>query len=85
MAKKRNVTPQRKALFPRLRQIREEQLGWEVTDILTRLPGGKPSIPSIYRLEQGRAIRVSNARRIFDVINTALNGKLDPSKELVVK
>lgn len=82
---KRKVSRQRKARFPRLREIREEQLGWEVTDILTRVPGGRPSIASIYRLEQGHAIRVSNARRVFDVVNAALNGKLDPSKELVVK
>jgi hypothetical protein len=82
---KRKITRLRKAHFPRLRQIREEQLGWEVTDILTRLPGGRPSIASIYRLEQGHAVRVSNARRIFDVLNAALNNKLDPSKELIVK
>lgn len=82
---KRKRAPQRKAQFPRLRQIREEQLGWEVPDILGRLPGGKPSIASIYRLEQGHAIRVSHARRIFDVVNAALNNKLDPSKELIIK
>ncbi len=28
-----------KARFPRLRQIRQEQLGWEIVDILSRLPG----------------------------------------------
>lgn len=76
---------QRKAKFRRLRQIREERLGWEVTDILSRLPGGKPSIASIYRLEQGQPIRVSSARRVFDVVNAALNNTLDPSKELEVK
>jgi hypothetical protein len=37
---------------------------------------------SIYRLEQGEAIRMSSARRVFDVINTALDKALDPSKEL---
>lgn len=82
---KRKATRTRKAQFPRLREIREEQLGWEVTDILSRLPGGRPSIASIYRLEQGQGIRVSSARRIFDIINAALNHKLDPSKELLVK
>jgi len=62
-----------KARFPRLRQIRQEQLGWEIVDILSRLPGNKPSISSIYRLEQGEAIRMSSARRVFDVVNAALN------------
>ena len=71
-----------KARFPRLRQIRQEQLGWEIVDILSRLPGNKPSMSSIYRLEQGEAIRMSSARRVFDVVNAALDQKLDPSKEL---
>jgi hypothetical protein len=71
-----------KARFPRLRQLRQEQLGWEIVDILSRLPGNKPSISSIYRLEQGEAIRVSGARRVFDVINAAMNSALDPAKEL---
>lgn len=71
-----------KARFPRLRQIRQEQLGWEIVDILARLPANKPSISSIYRLEQGEAIRMSSARRVFDVINAALDKKLDPAKEL---
>ena len=82
---KRARARQRMATFRRLRQIREEQLGWEATDILSRLPGGKPSIASIYRLEQGHVIRVSSARRVFDVVNAALNGALDPGKELKVK
>jgi hypothetical protein len=73
---------QLKAKFPRLRQIRQEQLGWEIVDILSRLPGNKPSMSSIYRLEQGEAIRMSSARRVFDVINAALDKNLDPSKEL---
>jgi hypothetical protein len=71
-----------KARFPRLRQIRQEQLGWEIVDILSRLPANKPSISSIYRLEQGEAIRMSSARRVFDVVNAALEKKLDPTKEL---
>ena len=71
-----------KARFPRLRQLRQEQLGWEIIDILSRLPGAKPSISSIYRLEQGDAIRMSSARRVFDVINGAMEHKLDASKEL---
>jgi hypothetical protein len=73
---------QLKAKFPRLRQIRQEQLGWEIVDILSKLPGNKPSMSSIYRLEQGEAIRMSSARRVFDVINAALDKNLDPSKEL---
>ena len=71
-----------KARFPRLRQLRQEQLGWEIVDILSRLPGSKPSISSIYRLEQGEAIRMPSARRVFDVVNDALDKKLDASKEL---
>ena len=79
---KRQRTRALKARFPRLRQLRQEQLGWEIVDILSRLPGNKPSISSIYRLEQGEAIRVSGARRVFDVINGAMNSTLDPAKEL---
>jgi hypothetical protein len=37
---------------------------------------------SIYRLEQGEAIRMSSARRVFDVVNAALDNALDPTKEL---
>ena len=73
------------ARFPRLQQIREAELGWNVTDIFIRLPGNRPSLPSIYRLERGEAIRMSNARRIFDVVNKALNYTLDPNKELEVR
>ena len=79
---KRSRTRLLKARFPRLRQIRQEQLGWEIVDILSRLPGNKPSISSLYRLEQGDAIRMSSARRVFDVINGALQNTLDVSKEL---
>lgn len=79
---KRSRAPVLKARFPRLRRIRQEQLGWEIVDILSRLPGSKPSISSIYRLEQGEAIRISSARRVFDVVNGALDNTLDASKEL---
>jgi len=82
---KRRIVRSQKALFPRLREIREEELGWEVVELVSRLPGHKPSASSIYRLEQGVAILASNARRIFDVINAALNNTLDASKELKVK
>jgi hypothetical protein len=75
---------QRLASFPRLRQLRED-LGWEASDIHSRLPGGKPSIPSIYRLEQGLAIRVASARRVFDVVNKGMNDRLDAGKELKVQ
>lgn len=70
----------RKAKFPRLRELRED-LGWEVTDIVGKL-GGRPSIATVYRLEQGIPIRVAHARKIFDVINK--EGKLDPKKELKI-
>ena len=82
---RRRIVRSQKALFPRLREIREEELGWEVVELVSRLPGHKPSASSIYRLEQGVAILASNARRIFDVINAALNNTLDASKELKVK
>jgi hypothetical protein len=72
------------AKFPRLRELRNE-LGWEVIDIATRLPGNRPSIASIYRLEQGQGLRVSNARRVFDLLNEALGGKLDLKKEIVME
>ena len=70
----------RKTKFPRLRQLRED-LGWEVMDIVAKV-AGKPSVASIYRLEQGQALRVSHTRRVFDVINEAHGGKLDAKKEL---
>jgi hypothetical protein len=69
-----------KARFPRLRQLRQEQLGWEIVDILSRLPGSKPSISSIYRLEQGEAIRMSSARRVFDVVNGGLRTNSTPAR-----
>lgn len=81
---KRPRTRQQKARFPRLREIREEMLGWEVAELVKRLPAYRPSASSIYRLEQGEAIRVTNARRVFDVVNAALNNTLDPKKELKV-
>jgi transcriptional regulator with XRE-family HTH domain len=68
----------RKATFKRLRKIRED-LGLEVADIAAKV-GGKPSIASIYRLEQGQAIRVAHARRVFDVVN--VDGKLKSEVEL---
>ena len=73
------------ARFPRLQQIREAELGWNVADIFTRLPGNRPSVASIYRLERGGAIRLSHARRVFDVVNAALDHTLDPNKELELK
>jgi hypothetical protein len=82
---KRRIARSQKALFPRLREIREEDLGWKVVELVSRLPGHKPSASSIYRLEQGLAIRASNARRVFDVVNAALNNTLDASKELQVE
>lgn len=82
---KRPRAAQMMARFPRLRQIRQELLGWEIVELLSRLPAGKPSIASIYRLEQGQAIRMTNARRVFNVVNAALNNTLDPAKELKVK
>ncbi len=36
---------------------REGQLGWDVAELVQKLPDGKPSVSSIYRLEQGGAIR----------------------------
>jgi hypothetical protein len=82
MAKKtRNV---RTATFPRMQEIRES-LGWEISDIVRKLPTDSPSASTIDRLEQGIGTRVSNARRVFDVFNAAMNGKLDPGKELVIE
>ena len=72
----------RMARFPRLRDIRERQLGWEVAELVAKLPENRPSISSIYRLEQGGAIRLPNVRRIFDVINQALGQTLDTDKEI---
>jgi len=49
------------------------------------MPEGKPSGSTIHRLEGGEPIRVTNARRVFDVVNAALNHTLDARKELKVK
>ena len=65
--------------------VKAQELGWEVSDIVNRLPGRRPGAASIYRLEQGVGIRITNARRVFNVVNAALNNTLDPSKELKVK
>jgi hypothetical protein len=75
----------RKAKFPRLKQIRKGRLGWSVSELFTRLPCGRPSPTSIYRLERGEAIRISAARRVFDVVNAALGGRLDHRKEIRVR
>src|ERR1051325_8963077 len=63
MSTRRIARPQ-KALFPRLREIREEELGWELVEVVSRLPGHKPSASSIYRLEQGVAMRASNVAHL---------------------
>jgi hypothetical protein len=60
-------------------------LGWEITDIVMRLPNRKPSIASTYRLERGFAIRVAHARRVFDVVNAALGHTLDAGTELEIE
>ena len=85
MAKARRTRQHLMALFPRLREIREQRLGWEVSDIVRRIPEGRPSGSTIHRLESGEPIRVTNARRVFDVVNAALNHTLDARKELKVK
>lgn len=72
------------ARFPRLREVRES-LGWEVSDLAAKLPDGKPSVSSVYRLEQGGEIRSPMARRVFDVVNKALGEKLEAAKELKTK
>lgn len=71
----------RKAKFLRLRELRED-LGWEVNELVAKL-GGRPSAATVYRLEQGQAIRVAHARKIFDIMNP--DGKLDPKKELEIE
>ena len=76
---------QRMARFPRLRQIRAELLGWEMMDIVTRLPERRPGLSTVYRLECGLAVRVSTARRVFDVVNAALGGTLDAREELEIE
>ena len=85
MAKRRSDRQPRHRLakFPRLREYRETRLGWEVTDLTSKLPNGRPSISSIYRLEQGFAIRFASAKRVFDVVNEALGGILKADQELV--
>jgi hypothetical protein len=73
------------ARFPRLRQIRTELLGWEIMDILARLPERRLSIASLYRLDRGLAVRVASARRVFDIFNAALGHTLDAREELEIE
>jgi hypothetical protein len=70
------------ARFPCLRDIRERRLGWEVAELVAKLPDGKPSVSSIYRLEQGGSIRLPNVGRVFDIVNQALGNSLDREKEI---
>ena len=72
----------RMAKFPRLREIRERELGWEVAELVAKLPDGKPSSSSVYRLESGRSIRAPHVRRVFDIVNQALGNNLDAEKEI---
>jgi len=72
------------ARFPRLKEIRERELGWEVVDLVYRLPDKRPGTASIYRLEAGGMIRVPNARKIFDVLNKELNGRLVFDDEIML-
>jgi hypothetical protein len=74
----------RKASFPRLSELREE-LGWEVPDIVRKLTSDRPSQATVYRLDNGQAIRVASARKVFRIINAAMGGTLDASKELVIE
>ena len=71
------------ARFPGLRAIRERRLGWEVAELVAKLPDGRPSISSIYRLERGGAIRLPSVRRIFDLVNRALGDCLDADEEIL--
>ena len=71
------------AKFPRLREIREKRLGWEVAELVAKLPDGKPSSSSVYRLETGRAIRAPHVRRVFDLVNKALGNALDAEEEIL--
>ena len=73
----------RKAKFPRLREIRERELGWEVAELVAKLPDGRPSTSSVYRLEQGRSIRAPHVRRVFDVVNRALGNGLVAEEEIL--
>lgn len=81
----RRKRARRMARFPRLRQIRAERLGWEIMDLVARLPERRPSLSSIYRLESGLAIRIASARRVFDVVDAALGHTLDAGKELEIE
>ena len=69
--------------FPRLRELREE-LGWELTDLLGKLPEAKPGLSSLSKLERGLPLRYTNVKRVFDTVNEAYGGSLDPKKELKV-
>lgn len=73
------------ARFPKLQELREQHLGWEVSELAAKMPDGKPSVSSIYRLERGEPLRVTNVRRVFDVVNAALDHSLDPTAEILAE
>ena len=75
-------SPTSLARFPNLQKHRTE-LGWEVSDLVAKMPDGRPKEASIRRLEKGRGIRASSVHRVFDVVNRSLGGKLDRTQEIV--
>ena len=54
-----------------------------MAELVAKLPDGKPSVSSVYRLEQGRSIRAPHVRRVFDVVNRALGDALDAEQEIL--
>ena len=54
-----------------------------MAELVAKLPDGRPSTSSVYRLDQGRAIRAPHVRRVFDVVNKALGNALDAEEEIL--
>ena len=74
---------QRLARFPRLQVLREE-LGWSIHDLLSKVDFAL-SERSVRRLENGEAIRITSANKLFHAINESRHEaeKLIQSKEIV--
>src|SRR4051794_19573293 len=75
------MASQRLGLYPNLSHHRV-QLGWELSDLATRLGTAGPKLRSLYRLEAGKPIRLSGVHRVFRVVSKELGQQLDAATEI---
>jgi len=65
-------------------QKHRTELGWSISELLTKVSENPPSEKSVRRLEAGQPIRMTTVNKLFNVINAApgFAGKLDRHREL---